>query len=120
MKKFLHQVQQITFNGEYAIKQGHSVTFITERAVFLLTAEGLRLTEIAPGVDLQKDILAQMEFKPAIDNNLTLMDPRLFNQGPMNLQHSGSHPAGHMRKLWSQLITNSDTQTEDLDSCIAS
>lgn len=120
VKKFLRQVQQITFNGEYAIKQGHSVTFITERAVFLLTAEGLRLTEIAPGVDLQKDILEQMEFKPAIDNNLTLMDPRLFNQGPMNLQHSGSHPAGHMRKLWSQLITNSDTQTEDLDSCIAS
>lgn len=120
VKKFLRQVQQITFNGKYAIKQGHSVTFITERAVFLLTAEGLRLTEIAPGVDLQKDILAQMEFKPEIDNNLTLMDPRLFNQGPMNLQHSGSHPAGHMRKLWSQLMTNSDTETEELDSCIAS
>ncbi|UTW03659.1 acyl CoA:acetate/3-ketoacid CoA transferase [Amphritea atlantica] len=120
VKKFLRQVQQITFNGEYAIKQGHSVTFITERAVFLLTAAGLKLTEIAPGVDLQKDILEQMEFKPAIDDNLALMDPRLFNQGPMNLQHSGSHPAGHMRKLWSQLVTNSDTQTEDLERCIAS
>ncbi|MBN0986524.1 acyl CoA:acetate/3-ketoacid CoA transferase [Amphritea pacifica] len=120
VKKFLRQVQQITFNGEYAVKQRHSVTFITERAVFKLTAEGLRLTEIAPGVDLQNDILDQMEFQPVIDDNLVLMDPRLFNEGPMNLQHSGSHPAGHMRKLWSQLVTGSEEQTGELDSCIAS
>ncbi|WP_428036499.1 acyl CoA:acetate/3-ketoacid CoA transferase [Amphritea sp.] len=120
VRKFHRQVQQITFNGEYAIQQGHSVTFITERAVFLLTAEGLRLTEIAPGIDLQKDILEQMEFTPIIDENLILMDPRLFNTGPMNLQHSGSHPAGHMRKVWSQLVANRDDEAEDLENCIAS
>ncbi len=120
LKKFHRQVQQITFNGEYALQQGHSVTFITERAVFVLSAEGLRLTEIAPGIDLQKDILQQMAFPPIIDENLMLMDPRLFNTGPMNLQYSGSHPAGHMRKAWAQLLANRDGQAEDSDSCIAS
>ncbi|WP_299201159.1 CoA-transferase [uncultured Amphritea sp.] len=120
VKKFRRQVQQITFNGEYAIQQGHTVTFITERAVFMLTAEGLKLTEIAPGIDLQKDIIEQMEFTPLIDENLIQMDTRLFNQGPMNLQYSGSHPAGHMRKVWSQLVTNRDDEAEDLENCIAS
>ncbi|MBQ0785720.1 MAG: acyl CoA:acetate/3-ketoacid CoA transferase, partial [Amphritea sp.] len=60
VKKFLKQVQQITFNGQYAVEQGQKVTFITERAVFILTDKGLKLTEVAPGIDLRKDILDQM------------------------------------------------------------
>lgn len=120
VKKFLKQVQQITFNGQYAIEQGQKVTFITERAVFILTAEGLKLTEVAPGIDLQKDILDQMDFKPLIDDNLTPMDPRLFKEGPMNLLHSGSHPAGHMRKVWAQLIHSLNEQRDSLEGCIAS
>lgn len=115
VKKFLRQVQQITFNGEYAFQQGQKVTFITERAVFVLTEKGLRLTEIAPGVDLKRDILAHMEFQPIIDDDLTPMDPRLFKEGCMNLQHPGSHPPGHMRKIWGQLMDNlSEADTDQL------
>lgn len=115
VRKFLSQVQEITFNGSYAMQQGQTVTFITERAVFVLTEKGLTLTEIAPGIDLQKDILAQMDFRPLIDDNLTPMDPRLFNEGSMNLQHPGSHPAGHMRSVWRQL-TDPQNRT-DTDHC---
>ncbi|MBQ0756383.1 MAG: acyl CoA:acetate/3-ketoacid CoA transferase, partial [Amphritea sp.] len=62
----------------------------------------------------------QMDFKPLIDDNLTPMDPRLFKEGPMNLQHSGSHPAGHMRKVWAQLIHSLNEQRDSLEGCIAS
>jgi propionate CoA-transferase len=84
--KFVKRVQQITFSGEYAIKNGQEITFITERAVFRLTPEGLILTEIAPGVDLQEDILDKMEFTPIIANNLKTMDPRLFREEKMGLK----------------------------------
>ena len=59
--------------------------FITERAVFKLTPEGLLLTEIAPGVDLEKDILSQMDFKPIISRDLKLMDEAIFKDEPMGL-----------------------------------
>ncbi|MFW1677655.1 acyl CoA:acetate/3-ketoacid CoA transferase [Pontibacter sp. JAM-7] len=95
MKKFKLQVQQITFNGSYAMTQGQRVTFITERAVFKLTTDGLMLTEIAPGVDLERDILQQMEFRPLISEALTEMDHRLFLDQPMYLtppkQTAGKH-----------------------------
>lgn len=112
VKKFLKQVQQITFNGRYAMQQQQRVTFITERAVFVLTDKGLKLTEIAPGIRLQQDILDQMDFKPLIDDDLIPMDPRLFNEGSMHLQHSGSMPIGHMRKVWGQLVTRIQEQRE--------
>ena len=57
--------------------------YITERAVFTLKADGLHLVEIAPGVDLEKDILAKMDFAPVISPQLTLMDKRLFIDGVM-------------------------------------
>ncbi|WP_323084324.1 acyl CoA:acetate/3-ketoacid CoA transferase [Providencia alcalifaciens] len=85
VRKFIHQVQQITFSGEMAIKSGKTVLYITERAVFRLTREGLELTEIAPGVDLQQDILEQMDFVPAISPSLKVMDAALFHEGPMSL-----------------------------------
>lgn len=83
MKKFRTQVQQITFNGRYAMQRGQRVTFITERAVFRLTSDGLMLTEIAPGVSLQRDILDQMEFEPLVSPELTEMDAQLFRDEPM-------------------------------------
>ncbi|MDI3325058.1 CoA-transferase [Pontibacterium granulatum] len=106
MRKFLKSVQQITFNGDAAVRNGQRVLFITERAVFRLTPEGLKLIEIAPGINLQKDILDQMDFKPIIDDDLDLMDPRLFHDGPMNLEHRGSMPIKHMRNLFRNLLNS--------------
>jgi len=99
-KKFCKKVQQITFNGEYAAKKGQNVMFITERAVFRLTENGLRLIEIAPGVDLEKDILQQMDFMPEIATNLVEMDCRLFKQGPMNIRYAGSMPVKQLRSMF--------------------
>ena len=89
--KFVKAVQQITFSGEYAIKSGQEIMYITERAVFELTPEGLLLTEIAPGIDLQRDVLDKMEFKPAISRELKTMDLRLFKAEKMGL---GAETAG--------------------------
>lgn len=77
-KKFVNKVHQVCFSGEVALDLGKKVTYVTERCVFQLTREGLMLTEIAPGVDLQKDILDQMEFKPLIAEDLKLMPAELF------------------------------------------
>lgn len=85
IKKFLSNVEQITFSGEYAAEIGQKVLYITERAVFQLSKEGLVLTEIAPGVDLQKDVIDLMEFKPIISEELKTMDLRIFKDEPMGL-----------------------------------
>ena len=83
--KFIDEVEQITFSGSYSISVGQEVLYITERAVFRLSKEGLILEEIAPGVDLEKDILAHMTFKPIISNKLKLMDERIFREEKMGL-----------------------------------
>ncbi|QDR81836.1 acyl CoA:acetate/3-ketoacid CoA transferase [Sporomusa termitida] len=85
-KKFLDQVEQITFSGKYAQQVNQPVMYITERAVFHLTQEGMLLTEIAPGVNLEKDILALMDFKPIIAPGLKLMDARIFREGKIGLR----------------------------------
>jgi propionate CoA-transferase len=84
-KKFVKNVQQITFSGEYALKCNQQVLYITERAVFRLTNEGLKLIEIAPGIDLEKDILSMMEFKPIISRNLKTISKRVFKNGLLGL-----------------------------------
>lgn len=84
-KKFVKDVQQITFSGDYAVKAGQEIYYLTERCVFKLTAHGLLLTEIAKGVDLEKDILAHMDFAPIISPELKIMDQRLFREQPMGL-----------------------------------
>nr|WP_276540963.1 acyl CoA:acetate/3-ketoacid CoA transferase [Salipaludibacillus agaradhaerens] len=79
-KKFLKHVQQITFSGAFAVNSGQHVVYVTERAVFELIDGKMTLTEIAPGIDLQKDILEQMEFEPAISPNLKDMDTAMFQE----------------------------------------
>lgn len=83
-QKFVKSVQQITFSGDYARKTKQRVMYITERAVFELHEEGLVLTEIAPGVDLEKDVLGQMGFAPVVSPDLKLMDERIFREAPMH------------------------------------
>ncbi|HWQ60768.1 MAG TPA: acyl CoA:acetate/3-ketoacid CoA transferase [Negativicutes bacterium] len=76
-KKFIKDVEQITFSGKYAVSIEQPVLYVTERAVFKLTPAGMELTEVAPGVDIQKDILDQMDFKP-IMKDVKTMDPGIF------------------------------------------
>ncbi|GAB5511262.1 MAG: acyl CoA:acetate/3-ketoacid CoA transferase [Hyphomicrobiales bacterium] len=76
--KFVDQVREVTFAGALAAATGKPVTYITERAVFQLTETGLELIEIAPGVDLQKDILDRMQFAPRVSESLTLMPAHCF------------------------------------------
>ena len=84
--KFLTDVEQRTFSGEYAAGAGQPVLYVTERCVFQLTPDGLELIEIAPQVDLDKDILAHMEFEPILRGEPKLMDARLFATEPMGLK----------------------------------
>lgn len=76
--KFVKGVQQITFSAAYANKRKQPVMFITERAVFCLKEDGLHLIEVAPGIQIERDILPFMEFSPIIDENLHEMDKRIF------------------------------------------
>ena len=85
-KKFLDEVEQVTFSGDYAFETSQPVIYVTERAVFEITEKGLTLTEIAPGVDLERDIIGQMAFRPAISETLKLMDARIFREEKMDLQ----------------------------------
>ncbi|MBR4502340.1 MAG: malonate decarboxylase subunit alpha [Clostridia bacterium] len=84
-KKFVDRVEQITFSGKYAIQSGQKVFYITERAVFQLTQDGLELVEVAPGIDIRKDVIDKMEFVPRISSDLHLMDQLLFSAGIMNV-----------------------------------
>ncbi len=85
-KKFVDAVEQITFSGQIATETGYPVLYITERCVFELSSEGLVLTEIAPGIDLERDILSQMDFRPVITGEPRLMDRRLFAPEAMGLK----------------------------------
>lgn len=83
--KLQEKVQQVTFSGERAAALGTPVLFVTERCVFQLTRDGLRLAEVAPGIDIQSNILNQMGFVPLIDTP-DMMDERLFKPEPMGLR----------------------------------
>ena len=84
-KKFVNEVEQITFNGKYAAQKGQEVLYVTERAVFRLTIEGLELIEIAPGVDLESDILAMMDFKPLV-RNVRIINKTIYKSSLMGMQ----------------------------------
>ena len=84
--KFVNKVQQISYNGKIALGKGHKMHYVTERAVFELREEGLVLTEIAPGIDLQTQILDLMEFKPVIAEDLKTINPAIYRaDGPFGL-----------------------------------
>ena len=85
-RKFVGEVEHRTFSGSYAATRKQTALYITERCVFSLCAEGLELVEIAPGVNLQKDILAKMDFAPIMHRPPRLMDERIFLPEPMGLR----------------------------------
>lgn len=85
-QKFVNAVEHRTFAGRYATERRQPVLYITERCVFTLTPGGLELIEIAPGVDLQRDIVSQMAFTPIIKSPPRLMDARIFENRPMGLR----------------------------------
>jgi len=87
-RKFVRDVEHRTFSGKYAAARKQPVLYITERCVFALSEEGLELIEIAPGVDLDKDVLAQMDFAPIMRQAPALMDERIFRPEPMGLRES--------------------------------
>lgn len=87
VRKFVNDVLEKTFSGNEAVRRGQQVFYVTERAVFRRTAKHdvIELIEIAPGVDLEKDILAHMDFEPAISPNLRVMEKCIFARGKMNV-----------------------------------
>jgi propionate CoA-transferase len=85
VRKFVPKLQQLTFNARSSRNRVESITYITERAVFVRRDSGLVLTEIAPGIDVQRDILEEIPFPVAVDGALKLMDAALF-----------SPPSGHV------------------------
>lgn len=84
--KLVAQVAQVSFNGEIARAKGQKVHFVTERAVFELRPEGPVLTEIARGIDLERDVLSQMDFRPAIAPDLKIIDPAIYLDGQFGLK----------------------------------
>ncbi len=85
-RKFRASVEQITFAGPRAAARGQPVLFVTERCVFELTPQGLRLAEVAPGIDIERDILALMDFKPILEPPPVAMPAALFRPGRMDLR----------------------------------
>ncbi len=86
VKKFVSEIYETTFSGDEAVRRGQKVFYVTERAVFRRSRENdvIELIEIAPGVDLQRDVLDQMDFMPAIHPNLKTMDSRIFYDRKMS------------------------------------
>ncbi|KAB2862423.1 MAG: acyl CoA:acetate/3-ketoacid CoA transferase, partial [Bauldia sp.] len=82
IRKLVDRVDHVTFSGHRAVEQGQDVTYVTERCVLKLTPGGLVLTEIAPGADLERDILAQSEFPLTVADSLTEMPAGIFAPGP--------------------------------------
>ena len=86
VRKFVLEVEHRTFSGSYAAQRRQPVLYVTERCVFELTKDGLELVEVAPGIDIEREILARMEFRPIIRRDPAIMDKRIFGTNPMGLR----------------------------------
>ncbi|MBK9607948.1 MAG: 3-oxoacid CoA-transferase [Betaproteobacteria bacterium] len=84
-RKFVPRLEQICYSAGMARERGQVALFVTERAVFRVSAEGLELIEIAPGLDAERDVIAHMGFRPIVARELKTMDARIFEPGPMGL-----------------------------------
>jgi propionate CoA-transferase len=85
-RKFVEAVEHVTFSGAFAAKRGQNVLYVTERCVFALRPDGLELVEVAPGIDIERDILSLMDFRPLIPRDPVIMDGRIFRVGVMDLR----------------------------------
>jgi acyl CoA:acetate/3-ketoacid CoA transferase len=94
VKKLVQAVEHVSFSGRRAVEQGQDITYVTERCVLKLTREGVMVTEIAPGVDLDRDVLAQSEFPLLVSPRLARMDATLFKPEPIGLK-LGVNGASH-------------------------
>jgi propionate CoA-transferase len=108
VEKWLPRVQQLTFNGKFAHRSGQEVLFITDRAVFSLTGDGIMLIEIAPGISLESDVLKRIGFLVRVSPELKQMDIRLFRDEPMGLL-----PGFRARQLQRRALKNSENRTTD-------
>jgi propionate CoA-transferase len=77
--KLVQDVEQITYSGREALKRGQQVVYVTERAVFQLTGKGLALTEVAPGIDVKRDVIERMQFAPLVERDPAPMSSSHFN-----------------------------------------
>ncbi len=87
ISKFIESVFVVAFSGQQAIKYGQEILYVTERAVFGLTKDGMNLEEVAPGIDIDKDVLQQMNFEPMIRGSVREMDERIFNESIMGIRN---------------------------------
>ena len=86
ISKFIENVFMVVFSGQQAIKYGQEILYVTERAVFRLTKDGISLEEVAPGIDIDKDIIPKMSFEPIIRGSVGEMDNRIFNESIMGIR----------------------------------
>jgi len=95
-KQFVQQVEEITFSGVHAKENAQNVLYVTGRCVFRLTDRGMMLIEVAPGIDVEKDILGQMDFEPLRAPDLKAMDTRIFQPARMGIDDelAGGGPKG--------------------------
>jgi propionate CoA-transferase len=84
--KFVNRVYKVIFSGPQAVKYQKEILYVTERAIFRLTEGGLVLEEVAPGIDIDKDVLSKMEFRPIISHKIKEMDEKLFKEGKLGLR----------------------------------
>lgn len=88
IRKFVENVYRVVFSGKQALKYGNTIMYITERAVFELNEDGIILKEVAPNVDIEKDIISKMDFEPRISSELMEMDKKIFYEYKMNIKEN--------------------------------
>jgi acyl CoA:acetate/3-ketoacid CoA transferase len=95
VKKLVPEVEHVSFSGRRAQAQGQEITYVTERCVLNLAKDGVTVTEIAPGIDLQKDVLAQAGFALKVAGNLRTMPAALFKAEKLGLTLNGAAKIGN-------------------------